>query len=69
MQLEAAALKGNPLLIQKIVAEKLSDKVRIMMVPMDGKFFFTNGVLDAPLGTGAPPATANDPPTPRGGSQ
>jgi hypothetical protein len=21
-----------------------------MMVPMDGKFFFTNGVLDTPLG-------------------
>lgn len=69
LQLEAAAIKGNPLLIQKIVAEKLSDKVRIMMVPMDGKFFFTNGVLDAPLGTDAPPATANDPPNPRGGNQ
>lgn len=54
LQLEAAALRGNPLLIQKIVAEKLSDKVRIMMVPMDGKFFFTNGVLDAPLGAADP---------------
>lgn len=45
MQLEADALKQNPLLIQKIIAEKLSDKVQIMMVPSDGKFFFANDVL------------------------
>lgn len=45
LQSEAAVLKNNPLLIQKIVAEKLSDKVQIMMVPMDGKFFFANDVL------------------------
>jgi regulator of protease activity HflC (stomatin/prohibitin superfamily) len=45
MQLEAAVLKENPLLIQKIIAEKLSDKVQIMMVPNDGKFFFANDVL------------------------
>ena len=37
--------KQNPLLIQKIIAEKLSDKVQIMMVPNDGKFFFANDVL------------------------
>ncbi|HVB36574.1 MAG TPA: SPFH domain-containing protein [Candidatus Acidoferrales bacterium] len=60
MQLEAAALRGNPLLIQKIVAEKLSDKVRIMMVPMDGKFFFTNGVLDAPMGAADPPPSGRN---------
>jgi regulator of protease activity HflC (stomatin/prohibitin superfamily) len=45
MRAEADVLKDNPLLIQKIIAEKLSDKVQIMMVPMDGKFFFTNDVL------------------------
>jgi regulator of protease activity HflC (stomatin/prohibitin superfamily) len=42
---EAAALKDNPLLINKIVAERLSDKLQIMMVPADGKFFFANDVL------------------------
>jgi regulator of protease activity HflC (stomatin/prohibitin superfamily) len=42
---EAAILKGNPLLINKIVAERLSDKLQIMMVPADGKFFFANDVL------------------------
>jgi len=45
MKLEAGVLKENPLLIQKIIAEKLSDKVQIMMVPNDGKFFFANDVL------------------------
>jgi len=45
MKLEASVLKENPLLIQKIIAEKLSDKVQIMMVPNDGKFFFANDVL------------------------
>jgi regulator of protease activity HflC (stomatin/prohibitin superfamily) len=45
LQSEAAALKGNPLLINKIVAERLSDKLQIMMVPADGKFFFANDVL------------------------
>jgi regulator of protease activity HflC (stomatin/prohibitin superfamily) len=44
MQSEAAVLKQNPLLINKIVAEKLSDKLQIMMVPADGKFFM-NDVL------------------------
>jgi regulator of protease activity HflC (stomatin/prohibitin superfamily) len=45
MKSEAAVLKQNPLLIQKIIAERLSDKVQIMMVPNDGKFFFANDVL------------------------
>jgi regulator of protease activity HflC (stomatin/prohibitin superfamily) len=45
MQLQAAALKQNPLLVQYTVAEKLSDKVQIMLVPNDGNFFFTNDVL------------------------
>jgi regulator of protease activity HflC (stomatin/prohibitin superfamily) len=45
MKSEAAVLKQNPLLINKIVAERLSDKLQIMMVPADGKFFFANDVL------------------------
>jgi regulator of protease activity HflC (stomatin/prohibitin superfamily) len=45
LQSEAAALKGNPLLINKIIAERLSDKLQIMMVPADGKFFFANDVM------------------------
>jgi regulator of protease activity HflC (stomatin/prohibitin superfamily) len=45
MTKEGAILKQNPLLINKIVAERLSDKLQIMMVPADGKFFFANDVL------------------------
>jgi regulator of protease activity HflC (stomatin/prohibitin superfamily) len=45
MRSEGAILKLNPLLINKIVAERLSDKLQIMMVPADGKFFFANDVL------------------------
>jgi len=45
LQSEGAILKQNPLLINKIVAERLSDKLQIMMVPADGKFFFANDVL------------------------
>ena len=45
MRQEAAVLKQNPLLINKIIAERLSDKIQVMMVPSDGKFFFANDVL------------------------
>jgi len=45
MRFEATILKQNPLLIQKIIAERLSDKLQIMMVPMDGKNFFAADVL------------------------
>jgi regulator of protease activity HflC (stomatin/prohibitin superfamily) len=45
MRNEGAILKQNPLLINKIIAERLSDKLQIMMVPSDGKFFFANDVL------------------------
>ena len=54
MKMEAGVLKENPLLIQKIIAEKLSDKVQIMMVPNDGKFFFANDVLKGAKMTEAP---------------
>jgi regulator of protease activity HflC (stomatin/prohibitin superfamily) len=63
LKTEAAALKGNPLLIQKIIAERLSDKVQVMMVPMDGKFFFANDVLrGAPVTT--QPVVPDDPDDP-----
>ena len=45
MKFEATVLKQNPMLIQKIIAERLSDKLQIMMVPMDGKNFFANDVM------------------------
>ena len=63
LKTEAVALKENPLLIQKIIAERLSDKVQVMMVPMDGKFFFANDVLrGAPMTT--QPVVPEDPDDP-----
>lgn len=42
MQSEAVLLKQNPLLINKIIAERLSDKLQIMMVPSDARIFFND---------------------------
>jgi regulator of protease activity HflC (stomatin/prohibitin superfamily) len=51
MTSEAALLKQNPLLINKIIAERLSDKIQLMMVPSDAKIFFN----DVMKGTGFTP--------------
>lgn len=62
MKFEAAVLKQNPMLIQKIIAERLSDKLQIMMVPMDGKNFFANDVLrSAFTGVTSGSASSDDP--------
>ncbi len=45
MRSEATLLNQSPLLINKIVAERLSDKIHVVMVPADGKFFFANDVF------------------------
>jgi regulator of protease activity HflC (stomatin/prohibitin superfamily) len=55
MKSEAALLKEAPLLINKIVAERMSDKLQIMMVPSDAKIFF-NDVLKSGI---APDAFTN----------
>src|SRR5438067_6191326 len=70
MKFEAAVLKQNPMLIQKIIAERLSDKLQIMMVPVDGKNFFANDVFRSAFsgiggGSGSSDDTAGpDDPTP-----
>jgi regulator of protease activity HflC (stomatin/prohibitin superfamily) len=45
MKSEADLLNRSPLLINKIIAERLSDKIQMVMVPSDGKFFFANDVF------------------------
>jgi regulator of protease activity HflC (stomatin/prohibitin superfamily) len=45
MASEAELLNKSPLLINKIIAERLSDKIQVLMVPSDGKFFFANDVF------------------------
>jgi len=68
MRLEAIVLKQNPMLIQKIIAERLSDKLQIMMVPSDGKYFFANDVMRSAFSGGASGSTdaapQNDSPDP-----
>jgi len=61
MKFEAAVLKSNPMLIQKIIAERLSDKLQIMMVPVDGKNFFANDVFRSAFsGVGTGGASSSD---------
>jgi len=60
MKFEAAVLKQNPMLIQKIIAERLSDKLQIMMVPIDGKNFFANDVLRSAFSSVGSSASAQD---------
>jgi hypothetical protein len=68
MKYEASVLKQNPMLIQKIIAERLSDKLQIMMVPMDGKNFFAADVMRSAFqnntsnnGSSASPDDSDDP--------
>src|SRR5258707_7817062 len=56
MQSEARLLKQNPLRINKIIAERLSDKLQIMMVPSDAKIFF-NDVMKGGITPQAPSDT------------
>ena len=56
MRFEANVLKQNPMLIQKIIAERLSDKLQIMMVPRDGMNFFAADVMRSAFST----ATGNN---------
>ena len=64
LQSEASILKQNPLLINKIVAERLSDKLQIMMVPADGKFFMNDVLRSMNMGAtaaaAAPPEQAEE---------
>ncbi|HKW34013.1 MAG TPA: SPFH domain-containing protein [Candidatus Acidoferrum sp.] len=77
MKYEASVLKQNPMLIQKIIAERLSDKLQIMMVPMDGKNFFASDVMrsaftNAATGnnsSGSDDGSDDPPPAPTGASQ
>ncbi|HXP80802.1 MAG TPA: SPFH domain-containing protein [Verrucomicrobiae bacterium] len=68
LQGEAAVLKQNPMLIQKIIAERLSDKLQIIMVPTDGRNFFASDVLRSAfsggISTNNPDDTEQDGPVP-----
>lgn len=56
MAREAALLKHNPLLIQKALADKLSDKISVIIAPPNTNGFFASGLLGG--STTTPPAPA-----------
>ncbi len=60
LQGEAAVLKENPMLIQKIIAERLSDKLQIIMVPTDGQNFFASDVLRSAFTGGTTPNNTDE---------
>ena len=69
MQTEAKLLNQSPLLINKIIAERLSDKIQVVMVPSDGKFFFANDVFHGTTGAAMKQEMdQNDPPSIHGQS-
>lgn len=45
MAAEGKLLNKSPLLINKIIADRLSSKIQLVMVPSDGKFFFANDLF------------------------
>ncbi|MGA7525454.1 MAG: SPFH domain-containing protein [Acidobacteriaceae bacterium] len=72
MASEAKLLNQSPLLINKIIAERLSDKIQLVMVPSDGKYFFASDVfrgldgnsavkqsLTQPMDSDGPPAASS----------
>lgn len=64
MAAEGKLLNQSPLLINQIIAQRLSDKIQLVMVPSDGKFFFANDLFRGLGGglAGAPQSgsTANE---------
>ncbi|HEY1987629.1 MAG TPA: SPFH domain-containing protein [Terracidiphilus sp.] len=69
MTSEAELLNKSPLLINKIIAERLSDKIQVVMVPSDGKFFFANDVFKSMANSPVikQEMDSEDPPAPKPG--
>jgi hypothetical protein len=62
MAREGELLARHPLLIQKTVADKLSDKVRVIIAPtgIDGRFIGSGLIGDAPPAQGGIVATGTE---------
>ncbi len=59
MASEAKLLNQSPLLINKIIAERLSDKIQMVMVPSDGKYFFASDVFKGMAAQADAPSAPN----------
>lgn len=70
MEREAVLIQKNPLLIQKTIADKLSDKIQVIIAPPQAGGFFAGGLIgqrmdqaraaDAQTAKAATPATSGD---------
>jgi regulator of protease activity HflC (stomatin/prohibitin superfamily) len=56
MAREAALIQKNPLLIQKTLADKLSDKIQVIIAPPNAGGFFASGLLGGAGAAAAAPA-------------
>ena len=45
MEREGALIQKNPLLIQKTIADKLSDKIQVIIAPPQAGGFFAGGLI------------------------
>ena len=73
MARDSALIAKNPLLIQKTLADKLSDKIQVIVAPPSAGGFFAGGLLGMQgararrAATSADTGTAHAPTTSRGG--
>ena len=56
MERDSAMIAKNPLLIQKTLADKLSDKIQVIIAPPQAGGFFAGGLLGTPSNEKAKPA-------------
>jgi hypothetical protein len=61
MARDSALIAKNPLLIQKTLADKLSDKIQVIVAPPSAGGFFAGGLLGMQGRTGAPGAPSSPP--------
>jgi regulator of protease activity HflC (stomatin/prohibitin superfamily) len=59
MAREGALIQKNPLLIQKTLADKLSDKISVIIAPPNVGGFFASGILGASAGSAAGSASSS----------
>jgi regulator of protease activity HflC (stomatin/prohibitin superfamily) len=60
MARDSALIARNPLLIQKALADKLSDKIQVVVAPPSSDGFFASGLLGLPARTSPAPVAATD---------
>ena len=62
MERDSALIAKNPLLIQKTLADKLSDKIQVIIAPPQAGGFFASGLIGQQLaGARAEKTTATAP--------